>query len=85
MSSSGQAPKPGDTSTGLTDREAEILPLLAGTLSLREIGSALHLSLNTIKTHSRGLYRKLGVSSRAEAVQSARQLGLLSDGPAADG
>ena len=76
-SSGQQGPTPGDASTGLTDREAEILRLLAGTLSLREIGAALHVSLNTIKTHSRGLYRKLGVSSRAEAVQRARRLGLL--------
>ena len=37
----------------------------------------LHLSLNTVKTHGRVLFRKLGVSSRAEAVARARELGLL--------
>jgi LuxR family maltose regulon positive regulatory protein len=61
----------------LSERERELLPLLAGTLSQREIGTVLHLSLNTIKTHSRVLFRKLGVSSRAEAVARARELGAL--------
>jgi LuxR family transcriptional regulator, maltose regulon positive regulatory protein len=61
----------------LSDRERELLPLLAGTLSQREIGAVLHLSLNTVKTHSRVLYRKLGASSRADAVQLARRSGLL--------
>jgi LuxR family transcriptional regulator, maltose regulon positive regulatory protein len=61
----------------LSERERELLPLLAGTLSQREIGSVLHLSLNTVKTHGRVLFRKLGVSSRAEAVARARELGLL--------
>ena len=37
----------------------------------------LHLSLNTVKTHGRVLFRKLGVSSRVEAVARARELGLL--------
>jgi LuxR family maltose regulon positive regulatory protein len=61
----------------LSERERELLPLLAGTLSQREIGTVLHLSLNTVKTHGRVLFRKLGVSSRAEAVARARELGLL--------
>jgi LuxR family maltose regulon positive regulatory protein len=62
----------------LTERELQLLPLLAGTLSQREIGTALHLSLNTVKTHSRVLFRKLGVSNRVDAVSRARALGLLS-------
>ena len=61
----------------LSERERELLPLLAGTLSQREIGAVLHLSLNTVKTHGRLLFRKLGVSSRADAVARARELGLL--------
>jgi LuxR family maltose regulon positive regulatory protein len=61
----------------LSERERELLPLLAGTLSQREIGTVLHLSLNTVKTHSRVLFRKLGVSSRAQAVARARELGAL--------
>ena len=61
----------------LSPRERELLPLLAGSLSQRAIGGVLHLSVNTVKTHSRVLFRKLGVSSRAEAVARARELGLL--------
>jgi LuxR family maltose regulon positive regulatory protein len=67
----------GTAAVALSDRERELLPLLAGTLSQREIGAVLHLSLNTVKTHSRVLYRKLGASSRADAVQRARHIGLL--------
>jgi LuxR family maltose regulon positive regulatory protein len=44
---------------------------------LREIGSALYVSLNTVKSHSKGIYRKLGASSREEAVERARELGLV--------
>ena len=65
------------TDAELSPRERELLPLLAGSLSQRDIGGVLHLSVNTIKTHSRVLFRKLGVSSRAEAVARARELGLL--------
>jgi LuxR family maltose regulon positive regulatory protein len=74
------APQPTGDSNGavaLTERERDLLPLLAGTLSQREIGGVLHLSLNTVKTHNRVLFRKLGVTSRAEAVTRARELGLL--------
>jgi LuxR family maltose regulon positive regulatory protein len=73
-------PVPAEGTTALSERERELLPLLAGTLSQREIGAVLHLSLNTVKTHSRMLFRKLGVSSRAEAVTRARELGLLEVG-----
>jgi LuxR family transcriptional regulator, maltose regulon positive regulatory protein len=61
----------------VTDREREVLRLLAGTLSLREIGRELYLSPNTIKTHTRALYRKLGVSGRQDAVARAREIGLM--------
>jgi LuxR family maltose regulon positive regulatory protein len=76
MAPPGRRPAP-DAGSPLSDRERELLPLLAGTLSQREIGAVLHLSLNTVKTHSRLLYRKLGARSRAEAVQQARRIGLL--------
>jgi LuxR family transcriptional regulator, maltose regulon positive regulatory protein len=69
--------RPADAGVALSEREQELLPLLAGVLSQREIGGVLHLSLNTVKTHSRVLFRKLGVSSRAAAVDRARELGLL--------
>ena len=57
----------------LTGREREILLLLQGALSVREIGVALYLSPNTVKTHIQALYRKLGVHSRDEAVAVARR------------
>jgi LuxR family maltose regulon positive regulatory protein len=60
-----------------TEAELSVLRLLASDLSQREIGAALFLSVNTVKTHARGLYRKLGVSSREEAVARATALGLL--------
>lgn len=72
----GPAPR-SDGTVALSERERELLPLLAGTLSQREIGAVLHVSLNTVKTHSRMLFRKLGVSSRAEAVSRARELGIF--------
>lgn len=57
-----------------------MLRLLQGTLSYREIGQLLHISQNTIKTHTRAIYRKLGVSSRPEAIQQGRALGILQPG-----
>jgi LuxR family transcriptional regulator, maltose regulon positive regulatory protein len=61
----------------LTERETAVLRLLRGTLSLREIGQELHLSQNTIKTHVQAIYRKLGVSTRPDAVEKGREDGLL--------
>ena len=61
----------------LTEREGAVLSLLQGTLSLREIGQELHLSANTIKTHTQAVYRKLGVSTRREAIEKGREAGLL--------
>gem|GEM_PF-1805557 len=54
----------------LTDRERAVLRLLRSRLTLTEIARELDVSVNTVKTHARGLYRKLGVSSRAEAVSA---------------
>lgn len=65
----------------LTERERTVLQLLQGTLSLREIGQALYVSQNTIKTHIRAIYRKLNVSTRRDAVTRGRELGILSDPP----
>ena len=61
----------------LTAKEHEVLGLLATRLSRREIGQRLYVSLNTVKTHQRALYRKLGVENRNAAVTRARELGLL--------
>jgi LuxR family maltose regulon positive regulatory protein len=64
-------------SSGLTRAELRILPLLSTHLSFREIGERLHVSRNTIKTQAISVYRKLGVSSRSEAVAVAEDLGLV--------
>jgi LuxR family maltose regulon positive regulatory protein len=61
----------------LTDREQHILRYLAGTLSNAEIAADLYLSVNTVKTHQRMIYRKLGAAGRREAVRRAKELRLL--------
>ena len=60
--------------------ELAVLRCLATGLSRREIGEQLYISLNTVKTHTRELYRKLGATSRADAVARAEALGLLDPG-----
>jgi LuxR family maltose regulon positive regulatory protein len=61
----------------LSERELAVLRLLPTELSQREIGDALYVSLNTVKSHTRRIFAKLGVSGREDAVRRARQLGLL--------
>jgi LuxR family maltose regulon positive regulatory protein len=61
----------------LTDRELAVLRYLPSGLSQREIAAELYVSLNTVKTHCKAIYRKLGVDGRTPAVQAARDLGLL--------
>lgn len=61
----------------LTDREFAVLRLLPSELSQRDIASELYVALNTVKTHCKAIYRKLGVSDRKAAVQAARDLHLL--------
>jgi LuxR family maltose regulon positive regulatory protein len=61
----------------LTPAEHRVLELLPTHMSERQIGEQLFISLNTVKTHLRAVYRKLGVASRDEAVEKARELGLL--------
>jgi LuxR family maltose regulon positive regulatory protein len=63
--------------TKLSDRELVVLRMLKGPLSERDIGRELYLSHNTIHSHTRSIYRKLGVSSRADALERALALGLL--------
>ena len=58
----------------LTDAELAVLRLLASELSQREIGTELYISFNTVKSHTRSIYRKLGVATREEAVKRARGL-----------
>jgi LuxR family maltose regulon positive regulatory protein len=61
----------------LTDRELAVLRLLPGELSQREIAGTLYLSINTVKSHVKSIYRKLRVETRAQAVNRARELGVL--------
>jgi LuxR family maltose regulon positive regulatory protein len=61
----------------LTAREQAVLGLLPTGLSAREIGDELGISRDTIKTHTKRIYQKLGVSSRRDAVARGRDLGLL--------
>jgi LuxR family maltose regulon positive regulatory protein len=68
---------PGAPFWELSKRELEVLRLLPSGLSQREIAAELYVSFNTVRTHTRVIFRKLGVTSRAEAVARARELGLL--------
>ena len=61
----------------LTEREVTVLRLLRGTQSLREIGQELYVSANTVKTHTQAIYRKLGVSTRHDAVAQGKEAGIL--------
>lgn len=67
----GEPPGP-----GLSDREREVLTLIAAGATNREIAGRLYLSPHTIKEYTSSLYRKLGVRNRAEAARRAEQLGL---------
>jgi LuxR family maltose regulon positive regulatory protein len=67
----------GGATSGLTRAELRLLPLLSTHLSFREIGERLFVSRNTIKTQAISVYRKLGVSSRSDAIARAAELGLV--------
>ena len=62
---------------GISDREYQVLELLAEGHSNKEIASTLFVSPNTVKTHLAHLYGKLEVSRRTQAIQKARTLGLI--------
>ena len=69
----------------LTDRERQVLDYLPSHLSRDQIAVLLCVSSNTVKTHIQAVYRKIGATSRAEAVTVARSHGLLAFMPALDG
>src|SRR5262249_35545317 len=70
-------PAPAEGSTaGLTPAELRLLPLLATHLSFRGLAERTYATRNTIKTQAIWVYRKLGVSSRSEAIAEAHRLGL---------
>ena len=58
----------------LTERERDVLHLLRSDLSLREIAGELYISHNTIKSYTQSIYRKLGVTSRAAALETASDI-----------
>ncbi len=66
--------------SSLTAAELRLVPLLSTHLTYREIGERLYVSRNTIKSQTSSIFRKIGVSSRNEAVTAAEQLGLLGPG-----
>jgi NarL family two-component system response regulator LiaR len=63
--------------TGISKRELEVLELMAKGLSNQEIAETLFVSLNTIKTHTSKVFEKLDVSRRTQAVQKAKDIGLI--------
>jgi DNA-binding NarL/FixJ family response regulator len=64
-------------SLGITPRELEILELIAGGLSNREIAERVFVSENTVKTHSSRVFEKLGARRRTQAVQLGKDFGLI--------
>ncbi|RIK43114.1 MAG: helix-turn-helix transcriptional regulator [Chloroflexi bacterium] len=72
---------PAQTAAGdaerLSERELEVLALLAAGLAYKEIGEQLFLSLNTVQFHVKNIYGKLQVNKRVQAIQKARDLKLI--------
>jgi LuxR family transcriptional regulator, maltose regulon positive regulatory protein len=73
------APGPGQAATAipLTSSELAVLRFLPSHMTNQEIAEALFLSINTVKTHLRSVYRKLSVTTRREAIARGGKLGLL--------
>jgi len=61
----------------LSEREREVLNLLASGLSTKEIADSLIVSANTVKTHTRHIYDKLDARNRTQAITRARDIGIL--------
>ena len=79
------APRPAPRSDAvLTEQEVRVLALLATDRTYREIADELVISVNTVRTHVRNIYKKLSVGRRNHAIRAARRLGLLPPAPAAE-
>jgi LuxR family transcriptional regulator, maltose regulon positive regulatory protein len=61
----------------LSERELTVLRYLTSKLDATEIASALYISVNTVRSHIKAIYRKLGVATRADAVRNGQSLGLI--------
>ena len=61
----------------LTEREREVLRHVSGMLNTAEVASEMYISVNTVKSHLKSIYRKLAAAHRGEAVRRARQLELI--------
>ena len=70
-------PQADQPSRVISEREQQVLVLIAGGATNREIAAQLYLSPHTVKEHTSALYRKLKARNRAEAVQRAQRIGLL--------
>ena len=70
-------PKMDELMDPISDRELEVLHLIAAGLSNREIAEKLFISLNTVKTHTKNINSKLDVNNRTRAVARAKELGLI--------
>ena len=81
MPASLNAPVPGQPAMvvveSLTEREREVLRHVSDMLNTAEVASEMYISINTVKTHLKSIYRKLAASHRREAVRRAQQLGLI--------
>ncbi|HUB21401.1 MAG TPA: LuxR C-terminal-related transcriptional regulator [Streptosporangiaceae bacterium] len=73
----GTAAEPALIIEPLTDREREVLVHVSGMLNTAEVAEQMYISVNTVKTHLRNIYRKLAAAHRNEAVRRARQLELI--------
>jgi ATP/maltotriose-dependent transcriptional regulator MalT len=72
------ATRPSPLVEPLSDRELEVLQLLSDVQTNQEIARTLCISINTVKSHLKNIYGKLGVRSRRQATAKAKDLGLLS-------
>ena len=78
LTAAKRSPRPGARpGQNLTEQERKVLMLLKSGLQLREIGRELYVTRNTVHSHVQAIYRKLAVSTRAEALERTRELGLL--------